>query len=221
MPNQPSSQIIIYQTEDGQTKLDVRFQDENVWLTQNRMAELFQTSSDNISLHLKNIFAEGELTEIATTEDFSVVRQEGSRQVKRQLKHYNLDAIISVGYRVQSLTATHFRQWATRHIKEYIVKGFVLDDERLKNPDVPFDYFDELVRRIQDIRTPEKRFYQKITDIYATSVDYDPTQQLSINFFKTVQNKLHWAVTGNTAAEIIQQRVDSNKPYMGLKLAWR
>ncbi len=220
MPNPPNSQIIIYQTEDGQTKLDVRFQDENVWLTQNHMAELFQTSSDNISLHLKNIFADGELAESATTEDFSVVRQEGSRQVKRQLKHYNLDAIISVGYRVQSLTATRFRQWATTQLRDYIVKGFLLDDERLKNPDVPFDYFDELLRRIQDIRTSEKRFYQKITDIYATSVDYDPTQQMSIDFFRTVQNKLHWAITGNTAAEIIQQRVDSNKPNMGLT-HWR
>ena len=168
----------------------------------------------------KNIFADGELAESATTEDFSVVRQEGSRQVKRQLKHYNLDAIISVGYRVQSLTATRFRQWATTQLRDYIVKGFLLDDERLKNPDVPFDYFDELLRRIQDIRTSEKRFYQKITDIYATSVDYDPTQQMSIDFFRTVQNKLHWAITGNTAAEIIQQRVDSNKPNMGLT-HWR
>ncbi len=220
MTNQPNSQFIIYQTEDGQTKLDVRFQHDNVWLTQNHMAELFQTSSDNISLHLKNIFADGELTETGTTEDFSVVRKEGSRQVKRKLKHYNLDAIISVGYRVQSLTATRFRQWATAQLREYIVKGFLLDDERLKNPDLPFDYFDELLRRIQDIRTSEKRFYQKITDIYATSVDYDPTQPLSINFFKTVQNKLHWAITGNTAAEIIQQRADSNQPNMGLT-NWR
>jgi len=212
----PNSQIIIYQAEDGQTKLDVRFQEENVWLTQNHMAELFQTSSDNISLHLKNIFADGELTEITTTEDFSVVRKEGSRQVKRQLKHYNLDAIISVGYWVQSHTATRFRQWAITQLREFIVKGFRLDDERLKNPVMPFDYFDELLRRIQDIRTSEKRFYQKITDIYAASVDYDPTQPLSINFFKAVQNKLHWAITGNTVAEIILQRAGSNKPNMGL-----
>lgn len=160
-----SSQFVIYQSEDGKIKLDVRFLDETVWLTQSLMAELFQTSVDNVGLHLKNIYAEGELDENSTTEDFSVVRLEGSRQVKRNLKHYNLDAIISVGYRVQSHTATRFRQWATQHLREFIVKGFVLDDERMKNPDQPFDYFEELTRRIQDIRTSEKRFYQKITDI--------------------------------------------------------
>ncbi len=214
------SQFIIYQTEDGETKLDVRFENETVWLTQQLMAELFQTSTDNISLHLKNIYSEGELDENATTEDFSVVRQEGTRQVKRHLKHYNLDAIISVGYRVQSHSATRFRQWATKHLREYIVKGFVLDDERLKNPDQPFDYFEELTRRIQDIRTSEKRFYQKITDIYATSVDYDPTLETSIQFFKTVQNKVHWAITGKTAAEIIHSRADSQKGNMGLT-NWR
>ena len=160
MPNMPNSQFILYQTEDGQTKLEVHFYEESVWLTQKKMADLFQTSSDNIGLHLKNIYAEAELDEKATTEDFSVVRHEGTREVNRQLKHYNLDAIISVGYRVKSHTATRFRQWATAHIKEYLIKGFVLDDERLKNPDQLFDYFDELLRRIQDIRTSEKRFYQ-------------------------------------------------------------
>jgi hypothetical protein len=215
-----SSQFIIYISEDGQTKLDVRFMDETVWLTQALMAELFQTSADNVGLHLKNIYTENELDENSTTEDFSVVRQEGKRQVKRQLKHYNLDAIISVGYRVQSHTATRFRQWATQRLREYIVKGFVLDDERLKNPDQPFDYFEELTQRIQDIRTSEKRFYQKITDIYATSVDYDPTLDTSIDFFKTVQNKVHWAITGQTAAEIIRQRADSEKDHMGLT-NWR
>ncbi len=215
-----SSQFVIYQTEDGQTRLDVRFVGENVWLTQAMMAELFQTSTDNIGLHLKNIYTEEELSENATTEDFSVVRQEGSRQVTRSLKHYNLDAIISVGYRVQSRTATRFRQWATQRLREFIVKGFVLDDERLKNPDQPFDYFEELTRRIQDIRTSEKRFYQKITDIYATSVDYDPTLDTSIQFFKTVQNKVHWAITGHTAAEIVHYRADSNKANMGLT-NWR
>ena len=211
-----TSQLVIYQTEEGSTKLDVRFQDETVWLTQKLMAELFQTSTDNIGLHLKNIYAEQELDEFSTTKDFSVVRQEGNRQVSRNLKHYNLDAIISVGSRVQSHTATRFRQWATRHLREYLVKGFVLDDERLKNPDQPFDYFEELTRRIQDIRTSEKRFYQKITDIYATSVDYDPTQDISISFFKTVQNKIHWAITGKTAAEIVYDRADSGKLNMGL-----
>ncbi len=162
------SQIIIYQTENGKTKLDVRFQDETVWLTQKLMAELFQTSVPNINMHLKNIFDEGELEEKATIKDFLIVQKEGSREVKRTQVFYNLDAIISVGYRIKSYVATKFRQWATQHIKEYIVKGFVLDDERLKNPDLPFDYFEELERRIQDIRTSEKRFYCKITDIYGT-----------------------------------------------------
>ncbi|SCZ11613.1 virulence RhuM family protein [Pseudomonas sp. NFACC37-1] len=215
-----TSQFIIYQSEDGQTRLDVRFVDESVWLTQALMAELFSTTPENVLMHLKNIFCEAELEQNATTKDFLVVRQEGKRQVKRSLKHYNLDAIISVGYRVQSHTATRFRQWATRQLREYIVKGFVLDDERLKNPDQPFDYFEELTRRIQDIRTSEKRFYQKITDIYATSVDYDPTQDASIGFFKTVQNKVHWAITGQTAAELIHHRADSSKPHMGLT-NWR
>jgi len=214
------SQIIIYQTESGETKLDVRFQDETVWLTQKLMAELFQTSVPNINMHLKNIYEEGELNEEATIKDFLIVQKEGSREVKRKQVFYNLDAIISVGYRIKSHVATKFRQWATQHIKEFIVKGFVLDDERLKNPDLPFDYFEELERRIQDIRTSEKRFYRKITDIYATSVDYDPTLEISINFFKTVQNKLHWAITGQTAAEIISQKADCTKDNMGLT-NWR
>ena len=215
-----NSQIIIYQTESGETKLDVRFQDETVWLTQKLMAELFQTSSQNITIHLKNIFEEGELEEKATCKEFLQVQKEGNREVKRKQKFYNLDAIISVGYRIKSHVATKFRQWATKHIREFIVKGFVLDDERLKNPDLPFDYFEELERRIQDIRTSEKRFYRKITDIYATSVDYDPTLDISINFFKTVQNKLHWAITGKTASEIITERADSSKQNMGLT-TWR
>ena len=214
------SQFIIYQTENGETKLDVRFQDETVWLTQRLMSELFHTTPENILMHLKNIYREDELDEKATTKDFLVVRQEGTRQVNRTLKHYNLDVIISVGYRVQSHTATRFRQWATGQLREYIVKGFILDDERLKNPDQPFDYFEELTRRIQDIRTSEKRFYQKITDIYATSVDYDPTFEGSILFFKTVQNKVHWAITGKTAAEIIHSRASSEKDNMGLT-NWR
>ena len=220
MKDSDVGQVLIYQSESGQTRLEVRLSGETVWLTQAQMAELFQTSADNISLHLKNIFEDKELEEMATAEDFSVVRLEGERQVRRNLKHYNLDAIISVGYRVKSHTATRFRQWATRQLREYIVKGFVMDDERLKNPDQPFDYFDELLRRIQDIRTSEKRFYRKITDIYATSVDYDPTQEISIDFFKTVQNKMHWAIHGHTAAKLIQQRADSAKPNMGLS-NWR
>ena len=221
MPNLTQrSQFLIYQTEDGRVKIDVRFEDESVWLTQQMMADLFQTSRPNITLHIGNIYEEGELQPEATRKEYLQVRQEGERSVQRKLEHYNLDMIISVGYRVKSHVATRFRIWATQQLREFIVKGFVLDDERLKNPDQPFDYFEELLRRIQDIRTSERRFYQKITDIYATSVDYDPTTEESIVFFKTVQNKLHWAVTGQTAAELIHSRADSAKPYMGLT-AWR
>ena len=215
-----SSQFVIYQSDDGQIKLDVRFVDETVWLTQALMAALFGTTPENVLMHLKNIYNEGELDQNSTAKDFLVVRQEGARHVKRTLKHYNLDAILSVGYRVKSAVATRFRIWATQRLREYIVKGFVLDDERLKNPDQPFDYFEELTRRIQDIRTSERRFYQKITDIYATSVDYDPTQPESIAFFQTVQNKMHWAITGQTAAEIIHSRADKSQPNMGLS-NWR
>jgi len=211
-----NSQIIIYKTEDGQIKIDVRFDEETVWLTQNAMAELFQTTKQNIGQHIKNIIEDGELAEISTVKKFFTVQKEGNRKVKRGIDYYNLDMIISVGYRVKSSIATSFRQWATTRLREYIVKGFILDDERLKNPDLPFDYFEDLTRRISDIRTSEKRFYRKITDIYATSVDYDPTDERSIKFFKTVQNKVHYAITGNTAAEIVVARVDSKKPNMGL-----
>ena len=214
---QNSSQLLIYQSEDGLTRIEVQLQEETVWLTQKLMADLFQTSKQNIGQHLKNIFEEDELREDAVVKKFFTTAADGK---KYQTRFYNLDAIISVGYRVKSHVATRFRQWATRHIREFIVKGFVLDDERLKNPDLPFDYFDELLRRIQDIRTSEKRFYRKITDIYATSMDYDPTLEISINFFKTVQNKMHWAITGQTAAEIIHQRADHRKPDMGLT-SWR
>jgi len=214
------SQIVIYQAENGNTKLDVRLDNETVWLTQKQMAELFQTTSQNITIHLKNIYEECELDEISTCKDFLQVQREGNRNVERTQKFYNLDAIISVGYRIKSHVATKFRQWATKQLREFIIKGFLLDDERLKNPDLPFDYFEELLKRIQDIRTSEKRFYQKITDIYATSVDYDPTTEASIVFFKTVQNKMHWAITGKTAAEIIAERANSSKPNMGLT-NWR
>lgn len=215
-----TGQFLIYQTEDGRLKLDVRFEDESVWLTQAMMAELFQSTQQNISLHIANIYEEGELKPEGTHKEYLLVRQEGRRSVRRAVNHYNLDMIISVGYRVKSHIATRFRIWATHHLKEFIIKGFILDDERLKNPDVPFDYFEELLRRIQDIRTSERRFYQKITDIYATSIDYDPTTEESITFFKTVQNKLHWAVTGMTAAELIHSRADSKRPHMGLT-SWR
>jgi hypothetical protein len=215
-----ASQFVIYQSEDGQIKLDVRFVDETVWLTQQQLAELFQTSRTNVVEHIAHIYEEGELDETATSREFRQVRMEGKREVARNMTFYNLDMTLSVGYRVKSAVATRFRIWATQQLREYIVKGFLLNDERLKNPDQPFDYFEELTRRIQDIRTSERRFYQKITDIYATSVDYDPTQAESILFFQTVQNKMHWAITGKTAAEIIHSRADKSQPHMGLT-NWR
>jgi hypothetical protein len=211
------SQFIVYEADGGQVKIDVRLEDETVWLTQQLMAELFQTTKQNVGQHLRNIFSEEELLENSVVKKFFTTAVDGK---KYRTNFYNLDAIISVGYRVKSHVATRFRIWATKRLREYIVKGFVLDDERLKNPDQPFDYFDELLRRIQDIRTSERRFYQKITDIYATSIDYDPTLEISIDFFKTVQNKMHWAITGMTAAEIIHERADSTKANMGLT-SWR
>lgn len=214
------SHFLVYSTEDGTLKIDVRLEDETVWLTQQLMADLFQTTKQNVSQHIQAIYEEGELRPDATVKKFLTVRQEGNRQVRRELEFYNLDMIISVGYRVKSAVATRFRQWATQRLTEYVVKGFTMDDERLKNPDHPFDYFDELLRRIQDIRTSERRFYQKITDIYATAIDYDPTQEISLTFFKTVQNKLHWAITGQTAAEIVHECADHTRPNMGLT-NWR
>ena len=219
-PPPPGGQFLVYQTEDGKLKIDVRFEGETVWLTQQHMTELFQTTQQNVSLHVRNIYEEGELLEEATHKESLSVRREGARSVQRRVEFYNLDVIISVGYRVKSLRGTQFRIWATQRLREYIVKGFLLDDERLKNPDQPFDYFEELLRRIQDIRTSERRFYQKITDIYATSIDYDPTQEVSLLFFKTVQNKVHWAITGQTAAEIVHGRGDAARPNLGLT-NWR
>ncbi len=214
------SQFLVYEAEDGRIKIDVRLAEETVWLTQKLMADLFQVSVPTINEHIRNIYQEAELIREATIRKFRIVQKEGERDVTRMVDFYNLDMIISVGYRVKSHVATRFRIWATQRLREFIIKGFVLDDERLKNPDQPFDYFDELIRRIQDIRTSERRFYQKITDIYATSIDYDPTLEISIEFFKTVQNKMHWAITGKTAAEIIHERADSNKTAMGLT-NWR
>ena len=217
-PSPPATgQFLVYQTEDGQLKIDVRLEGETAWLTQAHMAELFQTTVPNVSMHLRNVFSEGELQLDSVIKEFLTTAADGKNYTT---KYYNLDAIISVGYRVKSAVATRFRIWATQKLREFIVKGFVLDDERLKNPDQPFDYFDELLRRIQDIRTSERRFYQKITDIYATSIDYDPTQAVSIEFFQTVQNKMHWAITGHTAAEIIHTRADAAKSGMGLT-NWR
>jgi len=219
-PRPPGGQFLVYEAEDGRIKIDVRLEDETVWLTQRLMAELFQKDVRTINHHVQSVYDEGELAPEATIRKYRIVQTEGERTVSRIVDFYNLDMIISVGYRVKSHVATRFRIWATQRLKEYIVKGFTLDDERLKNPDQPFDYFEELTRRIQDIRTSERRFYQKITDIYATSIDYDPTLDISIEFFKTVQNKMHWAITGQTAAEIIHTRVDANKRNMGLT-TWR
>lgn len=219
-PVASDGQFLVYQTEDGKLKIDVRFQGETVWLSLNQLAELFQRDKSVISRHIKNVFDERELRPEGTVAKSATVQNEGGKQVTREIEFFNLDVIISVGYRVKSAVATRFRIWATQRLREYIVKGFVLDDERLKNPDQPFDYFEELTRRIQDIRTSERRFYQKITDIYATSIDYDPTQEISIGFFKTVQNKVHWAITGQTAAEIIHDRAKASEPNMGLT-NWR
>src|SRR3989338_5709453 len=209
----PNSQIVIYKDQNGNIKIDVRFDGNTVWLTQKLLSLLFDCSVDNISLHLKNIFTSGELSENSVIEEYSTTANDGK---KYRTKHYNLDAIISLGYRINSKRASNFRIWATDKLKQYIVKGFVIDDERLKNPDLPFDYFEELERTIADIRTSEKRFYRKITDIYATSIDYDPTNDQSILFFKTVQNKVHFAVTGSTAAEIVVDRIDNDKKNLGL-----
>lgn len=190
-------------------------ENETLWLEASLMAELFQTGVRNITKHLSNIYEEGELIEAATTNKKFVVRLEGSREVKRELTLYNLDAIISVGYRVNSIRGTQFRMWATQRLKEYIIKGFTLDDDRLKNSGNGF-YFDELLERIRDIRSSEKAFWRKVLDIYATSIDYDHKSDLSISFFKTIQNKMHWAAHGHTAAEVIFARADSSKPAMGL-----
>ena len=210
-----SSEIVLYQTEDGKTRLQVRLENETVWLTQAAMAELFQTTPQNITLHLRNIYEEGELAEPGTCKDFLQVQDEGSRQVHRSRKSYNLDVIISVGYRVKSHRGTQFRIWATQRLREYIIKGFTLDDERLKQAGGG-NYFDELLARIRDIRSSEKVFWRKVLDIYATSIDYDPNTDTSSEFFAVVQNKMHWVTHGHTAAEIIAARSDAGKPHMGL-----
>jgi hypothetical protein len=215
----PRSELILYQTEDGRTRIQCRFENETIWLTQALIAELFQTTPQNVTLHLKAIYEEGELDEGATCKDFLQVRSEGGREVTRRLRHYSLSAILAVGYRVRSHRGTQFRQWATARLSEYLVKGFAMDDERLKNPPGPGqkDYFDELLERIRDIRASERRFYQKVLDIYATSIDYTPNAEISQQFFATVQNKMHWAAHGHTAAEVIHKRADAAQPLMGLK----
>ncbi|KKP40062.1 MAG: hypothetical protein UR28_C0003G0056 [Candidatus Peregrinibacteria bacterium GW2011_GWF2_33_10] len=217
------SDFIFYKTANGEVKLEVFLQDETVWLTQKMMAQLFEVASHTITYHTGEIYKNEELIEIATHRKIRAVQNEGYRQVAREFDYYNLNIIIAVGYRVNSKRATQFRIWATQVLKEYIIKGFVMDDERLKNPDNIFgkDYFEEQLARIRDIRSSERRFYQKITDIYAQcSADYDLNAEITKQFFATVQNKLHFAITGQTAAEIIYQRIDSKKPNMGLN-TWK
>ena len=206
--------IIIYQDEDGVTKVSVKFSDEDIWLTQNQIAEIYKTTQQNISLHINNIYRDNELETNSTNKEFLLVQTEGNRQVKRNIDHYNLDMIISLGYRVQSQVATRFRIWATQRLHEYMQKGFTMDDERLKQGGNR--YFRELLQRIRDIRSSERNFYQQVTDIYATSIDYDPRSDLTKKFFATVQNKLHFAVHEHTAAELIYERVDNEKPFVGM-----
>jgi hypothetical protein len=217
-------EILVYRTDDGTVRLDVRLQDETVWLTQAMMAELFGTTQQNISSHLANIYDEKELLPEATHKKFLLVRREGNRTVQREVDHHNLDAIISVGYRVKSKVATRFRIWATERLKEYIVKGFAMDDERLRNPPGPGapvpDYFDELLERIRDIRASERRMYLRVREIFAMATDYDPGDEETFRFFRVIQNKLHFAATGKTAAELIRSRANAERPNMGLT-SWK
>ena len=207
--------IIIYQTDDGLTKIDVRVENETVWLSQQQMADLYNTTKQNISLHIKNIFYEEELDEDSTVKEFLTVQKEGNRSVERKVKYYNLDMIISLGYRIKSKIATNFRRWATERLKEYMIKGFTMDDERLKG-NGGGNYWKELLARIKDIRSSEKVLYRQVLDLYATAVDYDPKDSKSIEFFKIVQNKLHYATHGHTASEVIYERADAEKTFMGL-----
>jgi hypothetical protein len=222
LPTGPErSEVLIYQTQDGQTRVQVRLADETVWLTQRQMAELFEKDVRTINDHIRNVFDEGELPRESTIRKYRIVQTEGARQIEREVEHYNLDVIISVGYRVRSHRGTQFRIWATQRLREYIIKGFTLDDRRLaEGRSVGADYFQELLERIRAIRASERRFYQKITDIYATALDYDPKHPLTNEFYSTVQNKLHWAIHGRTAAEIISLRADASKPNMGLN-TWK
>ncbi len=210
-------EIILFQSGDGHTKIQVRFEEESVWLSQKILAELYQVSVPTVNEHLAHIFEEGELVPDATIRKFRIVQTEGKREVIRAVDHYSLEAILAVGYRVRSSRGTQFRQWATAQLQELLVKGFVMDDERLKEgKSIGQDYFDELLLRIRDIRSSERRFYQKITDIYATSIDYDGKAEITQEFYATVQNKLHWATHGKTAAEVIKNRANAKKKNMGL-----
>ena len=215
VPLDNDGKFLLYTSKDGKSRIEVRLVGDTLWLTQAQMADLFQTTPQNITLHLKKIYEEGELEEEATCKHYLQVQSEGARQIERNLKHYDLDAIISVGYRVNSLRGTQFRIWATQRLREYLVKGFAMDDQRLKNAG-DGAYFDELLARIRDIRSSEKVFWRKVLDIYATSIDYDPSTDMSREFFKVVQNKMHWASHGHTAAEIILARANAEQPNMGL-----
>jgi len=217
MMRNSTTEFLIFTHQSGEEAIEVRYEDETIWLSQKLIAQLFDSSIDNISLHLKNIYSEEELNEEATIEDFSVVQKEGNRQVERKIKFYNLDAIIAVGYRVNSKRATQFRQWATKILKEFAIKGYVLDHKRLENGSyLSEDYFERLLEEIREIRFSERRFYQKITDIYATSMDYSKETPTAKAFFAKVQNKLHYAIHGHTASELIKERADAEKPFMGL-----
>src|SRR3989338_58595 len=219
--NKNNSQLVLYQTEDGKTRIEVRLQDETVWMTQSALAELYQTTPQNVTLHLKTIYAEGELDEQSTCKEHLQVQKEGSRKISRMREFYDLQAILAVGYRVRSHRGTQFRRWATQQLNEYLVKGFAMDDERLKTGvNMGSDYFDDMLERIRDIRSSEKRFYQKIRDIYKLAVDYDPEAAETLEFFSIVQNKLHFAISEKTAAELIYERADAKKPNMGLT-SWR
>ena len=208
------NKLILYKDEEGRVSVNVRFADEDVWLTQQQLAEIYSTTKQNVSQHIDNVLADGELEENRTVKNFLTVRQEGKRQVQRDITYYNLDMIIALGYRVQSPIAVRFRRWATQRLHEYIQKGFTMDDERLKQGGNR--YFKELLQRIRDIRSSERNFYQQVTDIYATSTDYDPRAQMTKSFFATVQNKMHYAVHEHTAAELIYERVDNEKPFVGM-----
>jgi hypothetical protein len=216
--NQPGGEILLYQAGDGRTRIECRFENETLWLTQAQMAELFQVTVPTVNEHLKGIYADGEIRSEATIRKFRIVRSEGSRQVSREIEHYNLEAVLAVGFRVRSHRGAQFRQWATARLQEYLLKGFVLDDERLKNPPGPGvpDYFDELLERIRDIRASEKRMYLKVRDIFTLAADYQPDDAETIKFFQIIQNKLHWAATGKTAAELIAERADHTQSNMGL-----
>ena len=214
------SSLILYITDDGKSQIQLRAKDQTVWLSQREMAELFDVSTDNVGLHLKNIYEDGELSRKATAEESSVVQTEGTRQVQRPVTLYSLDAILAVGYRVRSPRGVQFRRWASTVLKEYLVKGFVMDDERLKNPDGRPDYFDEMLARIRDIRASEKRFYQKVRDLFALAADYDKSDEATQTFFATVQNRLLYAVTQKTAAELIVSRANPADPHFGL-LTWK